>query len=156
MASDPLLLTTAALTRAVCRLFLAQGHAPLAEVTLADGHRADILAIGPDGSIHIAELKVSLADLRGDRKWQSYLDWCDRFFWAVPEALAPLLEAPGFAPETAGLIVADAHEAAVIRQAATRALAPARRKALMLRLARLSATRLARLSDPSLDALPLF
>lgn len=140
----------------MCRLFVAQGHAPLAEVTLADGHRADILAVGPSGEIHIAELKVSLADLRADRKWEAYRAWCDRFFWAVPEALAPMLDAAAFAPDSTGLIVADAHDAAVLRPAAAVPLAPARRRALLVRIARLSTIRLQRLLDPALDSAPLF
>jgi hypothetical protein len=156
MASDPLLLTTAALTRAVCRLFVTHGYAPLTEVPLADGRRADILAIGPRGEIRVAELKVSLPDLRADRKWPAYLEWCDAFFWAVPDHLAAHLDHPDYAPDSAGLIVGDAHHAVFLREGVAHPLNAARRRAVTHRVARLAATRLARLADPALDSLPLF
>jgi len=117
-------------------------------VRLPDGHRADLMGISARGQILIVEVKVSAADLRGDRKWPAYGDWCDGFAWAVPEALAPLMADPAFASEVAGLIVADAHEAAMLRAPVSRPLAPARRKALHLLLARLGAERALRSADP--------
>src|SRR3546814_6957984 len=48
------------------------------------GRRADVVALGPDGGVTLVEIKVSIADLRGDLKWPEYLDYCDRYFWAVP------------------------------------------------------------------------
>jgi hypothetical protein len=141
--------------RGICRALAAQGWAPLLEVTLADGLRADVMALSPAGEILIAEIKVSAADLRGDRKWEGYRPWCDAFFWAVPEALAPLLDAACFAPADAGLFVADAHEAACVRDARRVALAPARRRAVTLRFARAAALRTARLFDPALLEWPL-
>lgn len=140
------------MVRASCRLLWLQGWSTLTEVRLPDGHRADIMGVSPAGQLLIAEVKVSAADLRGDRKWQAYRDWCDCFAWAVPEPLAPLLEAPGFLPEAAGLILADAHEAALVRAPAPRALAPARRRALLLLLARQGAERALRSADPGFFA----
>jgi len=108
------------------------------------------MAIGPRGELTIVEIKVSRADLLGDQKWVDYLDYCDRFFWAVPQALAALLEDPRFMPGQAGLLVADRYDAAVIREPATRPLATARRKAETLRFARRAARRLSAQIDPSL------
>ena len=56
----------------------------LCEVPLPNGRRADMMAIDAKGLITIVEIKVSRADLLGDQKWPDYLDYCDRFFWAVP------------------------------------------------------------------------
>jgi hypothetical protein len=134
--------------RGSCRMLWHQGYSPLLEVPLADGHRADILAVGHGGEILIVEIKVSAADLMGDRKWQHYRDYCDRFAWAVPAALANHLEAPQFAPDACGLIVADRHEAIVVRDPVRAPLAPARRKAVTLAFARLAATRTLRSLDP--------
>jgi hypothetical protein len=144
-------LTSADVCRGTCRLLWLQGWSPLAEVTLADGHRADIMALSPRGEILIVEIKVSAADLRGDRKWHHYRDYADRFAWAVPPALAPLLEAERFAPDACGLLVADRHEALWVREACVTQLAPARRKAVTLAFARAGAERALRGLDPSFD-----
>jgi len=137
--------------RGTCRLLWLQGWSPLTEVTLADGHRADIMAIGRSGEILIVEIKVSAADLLGDRKWQHYRDYADRFAWAVPPHLADHLERDRFDPGLCGMLVADRHEALWMREAAIRALAPARRKAVTLAFSRCGAERALRASDPAFD-----
>lgn len=137
--------------RGTCRLLWLQGWSPLSEVTLADGHRADIMALSPRGEILIVEIKVSAADLKGDRKWHHYRDYADRFAWAVPPALAPLLDEARFAPDACGLLVADRHEALWVREACVSALAPARRKAVTLAFARAGAERALRGLDPQFE-----
>ena len=128
--------TTGAVTRGAGRLMIALGYAPLLEVTLPNGRRADLMALGPRGQIAIAEVKSSLEDFRTDRKWGEYLPYCDAFYFAV----AP--EFPrGILPETPGLIVADGFGGAVLREAPVAPLAGARRKALTLAFARLAALR---------------
>lgn len=114
-----------------------------AELPLANGRRADILAVGPKGEIWIIEIKSSIEDFRVDRKWPAYREFCDRFFFAKP----PELDAEIF-PESEGLIVADGHGAGILRHAADDPMAPARRKALMIRLARAGADRIHILMDP--------
>ena len=128
--------TTDAVTRGAGRLMAALGYAPLLEVTLPNGRRADIMALGPRGEIAIAEVKSGLEDFRTDRKWGEYLPYCDAFYFAVaPEFPREIL------PEEPGLIVADAFDGAVLRDAPMAALAGARRKALTLAFARLAAAR---------------
>jgi hypothetical protein len=114
-----------------------------AEVPLNNGRRADVLGVGPKGEIWIVEIKSSLIDYRVDGKWPNYKDYCDRFFFAKP----PELEAEIFPPGE-GLIVADNHGAEILRMAAEVTLAPARRKAMLLKLARLGADRIHALMDP--------
>lgn len=127
---------TGAVTRGAARLFVALGYAPLLEVGLPNGRRADIMAIGPRGQIAVAEVKSSIEDFRADRKWGDYLPFCDVFFFAVsPEFPREVL------PDEPGLIVADAFDGAVLREAPVAALAGARRKALTLAFARLAAAR---------------
>ena len=138
---------TRAIVRGVCRLLRASGLAPLIEVPLADGRRADVVAIGPDGEIVVVEVKSSLADYLADAKWPDYLAWCDRFHFAV-DADFPL----DILPTDVGVMLADGFGAERLRDdprplADTR-LPPARRRALLLRLARLAAERLQRAADP--------
>ena len=139
--------------RGVTRLFFNQDAFALCEVPLPNGRRADMMAIGADGLITIVEIKVSRADLMGDCKWLDYLAYCDRFYWAVPAGfdLSPF-EGAAFHPAVCGLIVADRYDAATVREAALRKLAPARRKAETLRFARRAARRLVGDLDPGLAA----
>lgn len=128
--------TTDAVTRGAGRLMSSLGLAPLLEVGLPNGRRADIMALGPRGEIVIVEVKSGLLDFRTDRKWGEYLPYCDAYYFAVaPEFPRDIL------PPEPGLIVADAFGGAVLREAPATPLAPARRKALTLAFARLAATR---------------
>jgi len=140
----------AEVARGVTRLFCRQDLFVICEMPLPNGRRADLMAIDAKGGLTIVEIKVARADLLGDGKWFDYLDYCDRFFWAVPPSLARILDEARYLPEEAGLIVADRYDAAVVRDAANRPLAPARRKAEVLRFARRAARRLSVQIDPSL------
>jgi hypothetical protein len=139
--------------RGVARLFLRHEMTPLCEVPLGNDRRADIMAIDARGIITIVEIKVSRADLFGDGKWLDYLDYCDRFCWAVPSGfdLAPF-ETAMFRPDLAGLICADRYDAAMLREPPLRALAAARRKAETLRFARRAARRHWQDCDPYGDS----
>ena len=126
--------TTLALTRGVARLFIDMGLSPLREFTLANGRRADLAAIDRQGRVTIAEVKSCRADFDADDKWRDYLEFCDRFYFAVDPAFPREL-----LPASEGLIVADAYGAMIAREAEPRALAAARRKAVTLRFARQAA-----------------
>ncbi|WP_374573775.1 DNA repair putative endonuclease MmcB [Phenylobacterium sp.] len=129
---------TAAVTRGAARLLADLGHAPLAEVTLPNGRRADLMALDRKGRIFIVEVKSSIEDFRADAKWHEYLPFCDAFAFAVaPEFPREVL------PEAPGLIIADGFGGAVLREAPATPLAGARRKALTLSFARLAALRAA-------------
>ena len=140
----------AEVARGVTRLFCRQDQFAICEVPLPNGRRADMMAIDSKGCLTIVEIKVAKADLLGDAKWTDYLDYCDRFFWAVPSELASICNGERFLPNEAGLIVADRYDAAFIREASNRPLAPARRKAEILRFARRAARRLSAQIDPTL------
>ncbi|MBC7506063.1 MAG: MmcB family DNA repair protein [Sandarakinorhabdus sp.] len=142
-------LTATDVVRGVSRLLLRAGVASLAEVPLGCGRRADIMGIDAAGRLTIVEIKVSLADLRGDRKWPEYLAYCDRFYWAVPVGfdLSPF-DGADLAPALTGLIIADRFDAEELRPAPWTSLAPARRKAETLAFARRAALRVLALADP--------
>ena len=133
--------TTLSVTRGAARLMADMGYAPLLEVGLPNGRRADVMALGPRGEVAICEVKSGIEDYRVDRKWGEYRPYCDLFYFAV----AP--EFPdGVLPDEHGLIVADGFGGAVVREAISIPLAPARRKALTIAFARLGAMRTLR--DP--------
>lgn len=121
-----------------------------AEVPLTNGRRADVVALGGKGEIWIVEIKSSLIDYKVDAKWPNYKDFCDRFFFCKP----PELETEIF-PASEGLMVADGHWGDILRPALHEPLAGARRKAMLLKLARLGADRVHALMDPNLGDAPL-
>ena len=147
-------LVAADVARGVSRLLFQQDLMALCEVPLGNGRRADLMALDPKGCVTIVEIKVSRADLRGDNKWREYLDYCDRFCWAVPAGFAlEAFEEECFLPDICGLIVADRYDAAVLREPSLRPLAAARRKTETLRFARRAAQRLLGGLDPGLAGL---
>ncbi len=138
---------TANVTRGAARLLVDLGYAPLAEVTLPNGRRADLMALSPKGELAIIEVKSGIEDYRVDRKWHEYLPYCDRFAFAVaPEFPQHIL------PEEPGLIVCDGFGGAVLREAPATPLAPARRKALTIAFARLAAMRAMGVAAVQLEA----
>jgi hypothetical protein len=146
-------LVAADVVRGTTRLLARADCLAVAEVSLGNNRRADLMGLCPKGFVTIVEVKVSRADLLGDAKWTEYLDYCDRFFWAIPVGFdAALLDRPELLPERAGLIVADRYDAAIIREPVPIALTPARRRAETLRFARRAARRL--IGDIDDQALP--
>ncbi|MGB3723242.1 MAG: MmcB family DNA repair protein [Pacificimonas sp.] len=146
-------LTAQDVARGIGRLFWNQKRHMLTEVMLPGGRRVDIMALGVDGRLTVVEIKVSVADLRGDRKWPDYLDWCDNFYWGIPAGFdAELLEEECFSPGSCGLIVADRFEAAVLRRPCEDKLSAPRRKRATLLFARAAAARMMRANDPFLES----
>jgi hypothetical protein len=130
-------------TRGARRFLRAAGFFVLTELPLPGGRRADLVALAPDGLLRIVEVKSSLADFRADRKWMDYRLHCDRFYFAAPGDLSESVF-----PADAGLIVADGHGAMLAREAPLRKLAPASRRAMLLRFAGAAAERLYLASYP--------
>jgi hypothetical protein len=136
------------LARGVARAMNGLGYACLAEVPLANGRRADLMAVSTSGDIVIVEIKSSVEDFRSDRKWPEYWEFCDALFFAVPVGFPE-----GLLPADCGLIRADPFAAEVVRESTVKRLAPARRKAVTVRFAHLAAARLGRLIDPGYRAI---
>lgn len=131
------------LARGACRCLSEHGFACLTELVPRPGLRVDVMGLGRKGEIWVVECKSSRADFTADRKWQGYLGYADRFFWAVdadfPSEILP--------PET-GLIVADRFGGEILRMGPQTRLAPARRRVLTQGFARTAALRLAGRSTP--------
>lgn len=137
------------LARGVSRHLRSHGFVSIEEFVPYRGLRVDVMALGPKGELWIVECKSSLADFQSDLKWQGYLDWCDRYFWAVD------LDFPtDLLPQDGGLIIADAYDAELIRMGPETRLAPARRKKMIQKFATDAARRLHRYRDPKLPPLP--
>lgn len=131
------------LARGVARLLHSLDHAVLTEFVPARGLRVDLISLGPRAEVWIVECKSGRADLVGDRKWQGYLEWCDRYFWAVDTDF-PLDLLPG----EGGLIMADAYGAEIRRMGPETRLAGARRSRLLRDVARTASRRLRLAVDP--------
>lgn len=138
--------TAAAIQRGVGRMLLNAGFASISELSLANGRRADLIAINARGEIWIVEIKSSPADYLSDHKWHDYMEYCDRFYFAIPTEMDP-----GLIDNTAGLVIADAWGAEIVREASEVKLSGARRKAVTLLLARSASLRLQSTIDPNAD-----
>ena len=137
------------LARGVCRHLRGHDFATLSEFTPERGKRLDVMALGPKGELWVIECKSSRADFTSDGKWGGYLEWGDRYFWAVDADFPTDL-----LPDGTGLIIADAYDAEIIRLGPEVKLAPARRRAVTQRFARHAALRLQGLRDPGLGGGP--
>lgn len=132
-----------AIARGVRRHLLTLGMATVTELTLANGRRADIVALTEKGEVWIVEIKSSVADYRSDNKWPEYEAYADCLLFAVaPDFPIEIL------PAAAGLVLADAYGAEIVRPAPFKQLPAARRKAMTMRIARTAALRLHGLADP--------
>ncbi len=131
------------LARGVQRHLQQLDLASLTEFVPARGLRVDVIGLTPKGEVWVIEVKSSVADFQSDAKWQNYLEWCDRYFFAVPADFPT-----DILPADTGLIFADGYGAEIITDAPLDALAPARRKKITLKFARNTAQRLASFTDP--------
>ncbi|MFZ1413680.1 MAG: MmcB family DNA repair protein [Defluviicoccus sp.] len=133
--------------RGTAKLLIELGYRVLGEFHLANGRRADVIGIDDRAGFVIAEVKSSLADYRADGKWPAYVGYCDHFYFAV---------GPGFPvdvlPADVGIIIADGYAGTILRPAPLKALAAARRKALLVRFARTASSRLVAVTDEALLA----
>jgi hypothetical protein len=131
------------IARGTTRCLRAHGFACVSELTLANGRRADLLAINASSRIWIVEVKSSLADFNSDAKWPEYRDFCDQLYFAVGRDFPIQV-----LPSDVGLIIADAYGGEIVRPCPECLLPGTRRKEVTLRFARTAAQRLHALADP--------
>lgn len=132
-----------AIARGTTRLLAALDFAVVPELPLPSGRRADLTALSCSGLVWIVEIKSSVEDFRSDAKWRDYRAHADRVLFAVaPDFPSDIL------PPDAGLILADAHGADLVREGEACALPAPTRKVMMLRFARTAASRMTLLGDP--------
>ncbi len=131
------------LARGVGRHLLSHDFVSVEELVPASGLRVDVMALGPKGEVWIIECKSCRADFQADHKWQGYLEWCDRFFWAVDNDFPTEL-----LPDDTGLILADGYDAEIVRMGPEIKLAAPRRKVMVQKFARHAAIRAQAARDP--------
>lgn len=132
------------LARGAARLLVSMGYAPLTEFSLATGRRVDVFGVAKNGEMIAVEVKSSREDFLSDGKWPEYLDYCDLFYFAVPEDFPDEL-----LPEAHGMMRVDAYGGALVRPAAPDPVKAARRKAILARFGRTAAQRLRQTVDPT-------
>ena len=132
-------LGTARITAAIARMFIERGEACLREFTVKSGRRVDVIAITKGGEITVVEVKSSHQDFLSDSKWQDYLEWADRFYFAVaddfPRDILP-------DADQCGIIITDGFDCLEWREAPISRLAAQRRGHLMRRIAHVAMRRL--------------
>ena len=133
------------IARGVMRHFAQIGLSSLSEFSPTRGLRVDIITLGISDEIWIVECKSGQSDFKSDKKWQNYLDWCDRYFWAV-DAKFPI----NILPSDTGIIIADAYDASILRDSPLNKLSAARRKKIMNSVARSACNRLLLHTDPKI------
>ncbi len=136
------------LARGVCRHLPDHDYFGLEEFVPERGKRVDVIALGRKGEIWVIECKSSRVDFQSDTKWDGYLEWCDRYFWAVDEDFPTEL-----LPQGSGLIVADGYNAEIVRMGPETKLSAARRKVLIRKIARTAMQRLQGWRDPGVAVL---
>lgn len=125
-------LTADRITTAVSRLFMERGAACIREFTVRTGRRVDLMVLGDKRDITIIEVKSSRQDFTSDIKWPEYIEWADRFYFAVAEDF-PREILPG--PDRCGIIITDGFDCHIVRDAPAMKLAAARRTHLVTRIA---------------------
>ena len=133
------------ISRGVMRHFSQIGLSSLSEFSPVKGLRVDIIALGLSNEIWIVECKSSQTDFKSDKKWRNYLDWCDRYFWAV-DGKFPI----DILPSDTGLIIADAYDATILREAPLIKLSEVRRKKVTKLIAISACNRLLTHTDPKM------
>lgn len=133
------------LARGVCRHLSTHGMVTVEELVPSSGLRVDVMALSPKDEVWVIECKSSRVDFQTDNKWQGYLEWCDRYFWAVDADFPTEL-----LPRETGLIIADQYDAEIIRPAPLDKMAAARRKVMIRKFAFHAARRLQDYRDPRL------
>lgn len=132
------------IARGVCRHLKHYDFACIEEFVPIKGARVDIIAVGPKGEIWIIECKSSANDYLQDQKWEKYLPFCDRYFWAVPQNFPT-----NILPAYDGLIIADSYDAEIIRYGPEYKINPQKRKKIITKIARNASDRLRSFTDPN-------
>lgn len=131
------------LARGVIRLMNDMGYEAVTEFRLGNARRVDVMAINKKGDIAVIEVKTTLADFRSDQKWSEYLEYCDHFYFAVPEDFPT-----DHLPTGHGLIIADRFSGIAIKEAPYCKMNAARRRSVTLKFGRVAASRLKAFEDP--------
>ena len=59
-----------------------KGYKTITEFALPNKKRVDIIALNSKKKILIIEVKSKVEDLKHDKKWKKYLNYCNYFYFA--------------------------------------------------------------------------
>lgn len=62
-----------------------KGYIADGEIPLPNGKRADVAGFDRKKRLIIIEVKITIEDFMNDDKWQSYLDYCDEFYFLLAQ-----------------------------------------------------------------------
>ena len=131
------------ITRGVCRYLYNMGFSPLTEFKLNSNRRVDVIGLNKKGLFIIVEVKSSVSDFRCDAKWHEYRPFADQMYFAVANGFPVEI-----LPEHCGIMITDAYNAAILREADFTKVNAARRKTQHISFAKTAADRLYRRNDP--------
>lgn len=105
-------------------------------------YRADLLALSMPGLVTVVEVKSSVADFRADKKWHHYLEYSNKFYFAMSSQTYARVKDK--IPSGVGVMVVREREdragrmrrsVKVVRRATFRPLDPDVQKNLIIRMA---------------------
>ena len=133
------------ISRGTCRYLKNLGYSSLTEFKLQSKRRVDVIGLNQAGKFLIIEIKSSVSDLKADKKWGEYIPFADEMYFAVANGF-PL----EIIPDECGIMIADAYNAAIVRQSPLRNLHKSRRQNQIKQFARTASDRLHQLKDPNI------
>ena len=125
------------------RFFSKKGYQVLSEFSLPNKRRVDIIAINLKKEIIIIEIKSKKKDLNYDKKWKSYLNYCNYFYFACNEKITNV----NFS-QNIGIIQKKFNKIKIIKESKYKKLSQIKKNKLILNFALSAASKFHRLIDP--------
>lgn len=100
--------------------------------------RADVVSLSMRGQIIVTEVKSSVADFMSDHKWQGYMAFCHRFYFAMSVDTYKRLRASGHLPSDPGvgiILVNPNFHAKVFKTCRSRGIDAALQTSIYIRMA---------------------
>ena len=123
-----------------------KGYKVLSEFALPNKKRVDIIAINLKKKIIIVEVKSNKKNLKYDKKWKNYLNYCNYFYFACNEKLKDF----DFS-ENIGIIQNNSNNIKIVRKSKYKKLSENIKKKLIFKIALSAASKFHRLIDPEFN-----
>ena len=120
-----------------------KGYKVLSEFALPNKKRVDIIAINLKKKIIIVEVKSNKKNLKYDKKWKNYLNYCNYFYFACNDKLKDF----DFS-ENIGVIQNNSNNIRIIRKSKYKKLSENKKKQLIFKIALSATSKFHRLIDP--------
>ena len=120
-----------------------KGYKVLSEFALPNKKRVDIIAINLKKKIIIVEVKSNKKNLKYDKKWKNYLNYCNYFYFACNDKLKD-----SEFSENIGIIQNNSNNIKIIRKSKYQKISENKKKQLIFKIALSAASKFHRLIDP--------